>query len=104
MSKWNTIWLGIVKGVSIPIIGYLLLTVLNKHVLNNIEVEHPFEAGSFATIDMSKETLILFALCLNMLAVEYFRRNRWQKALNAILVTTLILAFAWAIYFDKLNF
>lgn len=93
----NPMIAGIIIGVLIPFVGYALLLSLNDVILANGN----FGAGGEEPI-FDQESLLLFAICLNLVPFTYFKRRYKNQAMRGVLTATLIAGFLWLFLFSQI--
>lgn len=87
---------GIIIGILIPFVGYALLLMLNESIL----ASGNFGAGGDQPI-FDQESLLLFAICLNLFPFTIFKRQRKTQAMRGVLTATLIASFLWLFLFSS---
>lgn len=86
----GTLIKGVIVGLIVPFVGYaVILTVIDLFLTGTQEARDIFRP----------RTLILIALILNMIPFNYFKRRRESETMRGMLITTMVLAIAWFIYF-----
>jgi hypothetical protein len=90
----NKLWVGLVLGAIIPFVGYATFLSLNEFIFENGN----FGAGGDKPI-FDKNSLLLFAVCLNLIPFTIYQRRRLNKSMRGVLGTTLIYAMVWLYWF-----
>ncbi len=88
---------GIIVGLLVPIGGYFLWLGINQIMFNMGLTDKDGEIFQF-----SQQLSYLISICTNLIAVQYFKRRRMDKALRGTITVTMILVFVWAFYFKVL--
>jgi hypothetical protein len=81
----NNLNIGIGLGMLVPIIFFGLISSI----------------VSISGLLIKTRTLALIAICLNMLLVSMFRKNRANESIRGIVLATVALAFVWFAWFYK---
>jgi hypothetical protein len=79
----NNLNIGIGLGILVPVIAFVFL----------------FGLVSLSGLNMKTRTLALVAVCLNMLIVSNFRKNRANESMRGTIIATVALAFGWFAWF-----
>jgi len=84
ISKYNRIWIGIIVGLFLPIIGLLVLYLFDSsyHSLSN------FLILSYQLGVMSN--LLSISLLANLLGFYFFLNREWYYAVRGIMIAVLI--------------
>lgn len=90
----NEIWVGVVVGVLVPFVGYALLLMLSEWLDAALAI---YKQNKVSIIDTN--TLLLLAICLNLVPFHLFDRNRQRKSMRGVMLITLILGVFWVIYY-----
>ena len=94
--KKNSLGLGLLLGAVIPFVAYALLMVLNEQI---------FESGNLGAGGDSpifdNNSLLLFAICFNLIPFTFYQRNRFSKSMRGVLGATLIYAMVWLFWFSS---
>lgn len=89
--KNDSILLGIGAGFAISAAGYFIAMGANEWISNAMDKPFAFK----------ESTVALLAICLNMIAVSYFRRRYMFKSQRGILFLMMALAVAWFIIYGQ---
>ncbi len=79
----NNLNIGIGLGMIVPIIFFGLLSSI----------------VSLSGLQFKTRSLALIAICLNMLIVRMFRKNRANESIRGIIWATVVMAFVWFAWF-----
>ncbi|MEL6988008.1 MAG: hypothetical protein AAGK97_09265 [Bacteroidota bacterium] len=94
VSNKNSLILGLAIGICLPIALYGILLVLYDAGISMLD------ASGYSS-DFRGRTLTLIALCSNLLAVRYFRKQRADNSIRGIVIATSIFAIAWIWIFGR---
>lgn len=83
--KHDSILIGVVTGLIITAGGYFIAMGANEWITSALEKPFAFK----------QSTVALIAICLNMIAVGYFRRRYMNQSLRGLLFLMMGLAVAW---------
>lgn len=87
---------GMLIGLLVPFVGYALLLSLNDALLASGNLG----AGGQQPI-FDRESLLLFAICLNLIPFSYFKKRYNTRAMRGVLTTTLLAGFLWLFLFSQ---
>ena len=90
MLNRNEIWVGMLFGLLLPVLGYLLLLQL----FSLLEIQGAASGSGFSP-NFRERTLAIVAIALNLIPMNIFRRRRWDLSMRGVVISTAILAFLW---------
>jgi len=99
MLQRNNIWLGLILGILIPFVGYASLLV----ILEEVHAAGYLQGGNGAFI-FRRRTILLMAICVNLVPFSYYQRTRKAKSMRGVLSATLIYSLVWVVYFGTTLF
>lgn len=93
--KNDSLLIGIAAGITISVGGYFIAMGANEWISNALDKPFAFK----------QSTVALMAICINMIAVGYFRKRYMNQSLRGILFLMMALAIVWFIVYgqDLLN-
>ena len=92
----DNFWIGLAVGVAVPFVGYaLLLTVFEQLESAGILSPEGF------SVNFRQRTLGIVAICLNIISVNLFQRNKATNSVRAVATATIVYVFVWLIIFGK---
>lgn len=96
-SKKNTILFGLIIGLAVPFAGYGIILMIYDWLdgVGAVEALSP---------EFRNRTPALFALCLNIIPFQYFKRRWMTQAMRGMIFPTLLYAVLWLFYFNVLSF
>lgn len=94
MLNRNEIWAGLVFGILLPALGFLLL----YNLFSLLEIKGAASGAGFSP-NFRERTLTLVALALNLIPLNIFRRRRWDLAMRGVVIATAVWAFVWVVRF-----
>jgi len=98
MKEFNkSIWLGILVGIVVPIVGYAI-TLMVFEQLASIGAIQSFQ-GTFS--NTQTRTIWVLGIIFNLIPFQYFKIKRIEKAMNGIVMMTIIAVIIWIIYYNK---
>jgi len=95
MLHRNNIWLGIVLGLLVPFVGYAVLML----IIEQIQAAELFNLPPGPIFQ--QRTVLLMAICLNLIPFNVFQRQRKAKSMRGVLSSTLVLSAVWLYYFGS---
>jgi hypothetical protein len=90
---------GLIIGLIIPIVGFGLLWFIN----NGLMKANAFGSSTLEWAGFKTSTLVLMAICINLIPVLYANRKRMEEFIRGIMFPTVIGSFVWFFYFDPLQ-
>lgn len=81
----NNLNIGLGLGILVPMTVFGLL----------------FGLTGLAGLNFKTRSLALIAICLNMLLVSNFRKNRANESIRGLVIATVVMAFVWFAWFYK---
>ncbi len=94
MLNRNELWAGLLFGLLLPAIGYLLL----YNLFGLLEARGAASGEGFSA-NFRERTLAIVALALNLIPLNIYRRRRWDLSMRGVVIATAILAFIWLFRF-----
>ncbi len=95
----DTFLFGLLVGLSVPIVGFALWLGING-ILSLADVRDRF--GEI--FQFSLKTRVLLSVCFNLIPFQIARAKYLDNMLRGCGVTTLVMLFAWAFYFNVFAF
>lgn len=90
----NALWFGLVIGLILPFVGYALLLSLYDW----LESLGALSQTGFSS-NFRQRTLGIVAICLNLIALNYFQKRRLTNSMRGLVLATLVYAVVWFVYF-----
>lgn len=87
---------GILIGLLVPFVGFALLLSLNDALLAGGNLGAGGEQPIF-----DRESLLLFAICFNLIPFSYFKKRFNNRAMRGVLTATLATGFLWLFLFSQ---
>lgn len=94
MLNRNEIWVGLVFGVLLPLLGFTILYQL----FSLLEIKGAASGAGFSQ-NFRERTLAIVAIALNLIPLNIFRRRRWDLSMRGVVIATAVLAFVWLFRF-----
>ena len=94
MLNRNKIWTGLVVGILLPALSFILL----YQIFSLLELEGAASGEGFSP-NFRERTLAIVAIALNLIPLNIFRRRRWDLGMRGVVIATAVLIFAWLIQF-----
>ncbi len=96
MFNKNAIWVGLLLGLLIPLLLYVMLL----QIFSILEIKGAASGAGFSE-NFRERTLAIVALATNLYLLSIYRRRRRDKVMRGIVVATTILAFAWLYVYGR---
>lgn len=87
----NSVLTGIVAGCILPVLGFWVVEL----IFNTMTDLGVMEEVSLSTSGKRFRTLVLLAICFNLLPLHFFKSRRWENSMRGVIFPTLIYAAAW---------
>ena len=90
MFQRNEIWVGLLYGILLPTMGFILL----YNIFSLLEIKGAASGAGFSE-NFRERTLAIVAIAINLFPLSRFRRLRWERAMRGVVIATSLLAFVW---------
>ena len=94
MLNRNAIWVGLLLGLLVPSLTYILLL----QIFSILETKGAASGAGFSE-NFRERTLAIVALATNLLLLNVYRRRRWDLTMRGIVIGTTVLALGWLYVF-----
>lgn len=94
MFNRNEVWAGLLFGILLPTIGFLLL----YNLFGLLEAKGAASGEGFS-VNFRERTLSIVAMALNLIPLNFYRRRRWDLSMRGIVIATAVFAFVWLFRF-----
>jgi hypothetical protein len=94
MFQKNEIWVGLVVGLLLPAMGFVIL----YEIFNLLEHRGVASSAGFSPY-FRERTVGIVAIVLNVIPLNIYQKRRWDLAMRGIVIATSLLAIAWVIVF-----
>jgi hypothetical protein len=91
MIDRNSILTGLVLGAIVPVFGFLIV----EFIFNTLTQFGLMEVVSSSSSGRRFRTLLLIAICCNLIPFNIAKNRRWDDTLRGIIFPTLIYVGAW---------
>jgi len=91
MNDKNSIVIGLAAGAIIPVLGYFAI----EFIFDSLSSYGLMDSGGTGYYSKRFRSLALFAICCNLIPLNYFKRQRWDEAMKGVVFPTLIYAGFW---------
>jgi hypothetical protein len=90
MLNRNTLVAGIILGIALPTLGFILL----YNLFGLLEIKGMASSKGFST-DFRERTLGILSIAINLVLLNTYRKRRWEDAMRGVVIATTILAVIW---------
>lgn len=97
MLNRNEVWVGLVIGLLLPSLGFLLLYQLFKL----LEIQGAASTTGFSPM-FRERTLSIVSIALNLIPLNLFRRRRWENAMRGVVIASVVLVAVWIYFFSSI--
>ncbi len=94
--KKDSFLIGLAAGICIPVASYGVLLFLYD-MLDKSEIISDI---GFAE-DFRTRTLLLFAICGNLITLSFFRKRRMDNSMRGVVFPTMIFVALWFIFYGR---
>lgn len=94
MLNRNELWVGLLLGILLPSLAFLLL----YQIFSLLEIGGAVSSKGFSP-NFRERTLAIVAIAANLILLNLYRNRRWDLAMRGVVIATSILAFGWVIMF-----
>ncbi|MCB0569576.1 MAG: hypothetical protein KDC66_07430 [Phaeodactylibacter sp.] len=99
MFNKNSIPAGLAIGLALPLATFFLL----YFVFQQLGASGLASSEGFSPM-FRERTAGIIAICLNLIPLNRFMKNRATNAMRGIVVATVLLVIAWVVYFGRYIF
>jgi hypothetical protein len=93
----DSIWTGVILGMMVPAIGYLLAEALFGFLISTGVMSEAFGAG----IARRDRLIALLAICFNLVPFHISKKNYWDKTMRGVVFPTLVYVAFWLYRFGS---
>ncbi len=98
MEKYkDSIFTGILIGISVPIVGAALTMILFEELVK-LGVMRSSLSG-FSVIQ--ERTIYVIGILFNLIPFQYFKYKKYFQSLNGVVSMTILAIIIWVIYYYK---
>ncbi len=90
MLQRNELWVGLLLGILMPVLGMMLFNA----IFNLLELKGAASSSGF-TESFRERTSAIIAIALNLVLLNIYRNRRWENAMRGVVVATSVLAVFW---------
>jgi hypothetical protein len=94
--KKDKFWIGLLSGLAVPVVAYGILLFLYDLLEDSKLISDIGFASDFRT-----RTLMLFAICGNLILLNYFRKGYMDNSMRGVVFPTLLFMVLWFIYYGR---
>ena len=99
MFEKNEIKSGLIMGLALPIIGFILGYLIIVGISSPQWLSYEGVAPRFRT-----RTLFIVAICLNVIPFQVFSKKRFTESMRGTVLATFILGFTWIFLYRDILF
>lgn len=92
MFNRNEIWVGLLIGLLLPLVGFALL-----YEIFALLEQKGAASGAGLSSNFRERTLAIVAIAANLLPMNVYRRRRWELSMRGVVVATAVLALIWVL-------
>jgi len=95
MKPNDNLFVGMMIGATIPVVGYVLI----ENLVALIHSMGYLETVSLGIAEKRLRTLALLGICFNIIPLQYLRKKGYDALLRGIMIVTLVYCLAWVYHF-----
>lgn len=92
MLQRDEIWIGLLYGLLVPFMGFLILF----NLFSLLEIKGAASGAGFSE-NFRERTLAIVAIAFNLYILSRFRKLRRENAMRGVVIATSLLAIVWLI-------
>ncbi len=98
MNKfYKSIWSGLIAGVFATVVGSALIKMLFEFLAQSGMLQ--WNNGMFSI--QQERTIFVLGIMFNFIPFQYFRIKKAEKAMNGVVIITILATAIWIIYYYK---
>ncbi len=94
MFQKNEIWVGLLVGLLLPTMGYILL----YEIFNLLESRGAASGAGFS-VNFRERTVGIVAIALNVIPLNLYQKRRWELSMRGVVIATSLLAVVWVVVY-----
>ncbi len=98
--RYNTFGIGLLLGALVPVLGYILI----GGIFDLLSQTGVLDSAPSGLHSRRERTVILFAICCNLIPLNIFRRRRMDNSMRGIVIPTMVYVGAWLYIFSDILF
>ena len=92
-----SIWSGLIAGIFATIVGSALVKMLFEFLAQSGIIQ--WNNGMFSI--QQERTIFVLGIMFNFIPFQYFKIKRAEKAMNGVVIITILATAVWIIYYYK---
>jgi len=96
----RSIWIGLLLGAALPVVGYAVTLMVFEQLAKMGLVQSSM--GEFSPTQ--SRTMWVIGIMFNLIPFQYFKVKRAERAMNGVLMMTIVAVVVWVIYYYKFLF
>ncbi len=98
MHDFNkSIWFGLIMGVFTTIVGSALVMMVFEFLAKLGIIQY----SSYGFSPIQQRTIYVLGIFMNIIPFQYFKRIKAEKAMNGVVIITILAVAIWIIYYYK---
>ena len=97
MRDNDNFWIGLMIGVTVPVLGYFVV----ENIFHLLSEQGIMDEISASTGQKRLRTVALIAICTNIIPSQYLAKQRYNNMLKACISVTLVYAGFWIYHFHS---
>lgn len=93
----NSLWFGILVGISVPILGSAIVMIIFEQLAKMGYIQG--SPGNFSIVQ--ERTIYVLGIMFNLIPFQLFKIKKSEKALSGVVMMTILAVFVWVIYYYK---
>ncbi len=93
----KSIWYGIIGGIFATVVGSALVKMAFEFLAQSGLIQ--WNNGVFSI--QQERTIFVLGIMFNFIPFQYFKVKRAEKAMNGVVIVTIVATIIWIIYYYK---
>ncbi len=94
---FKSIWSGLIAGIFATVVGSALVKMLFEFLAGSGMIQ--WNNGVFSV--EQERTIFVLGIMFNFIPFQYFKIKRAEKAMNGVVIITILATAIWIIYYYK---
>ncbi|HHH54517.1 MAG TPA: hypothetical protein ENK91_12725 [Bacteroidetes bacterium] len=94
---YKSIWFGLIMGIFTTIVGSAIVMMIFE-LLAKLGV---IQYSSLGFSPTQERTIYVLGIFMNIIPFQYFKKVKAEKAMNGVVIVTILAVAVWIIYYYK---
>lgn len=93
----NSMLLGVLVGIGVPILGSAFVLIIFEQLAQLGYIQG--SPGNFSVVQ--ERTVYVLGIMFNLIPFQLFKYKKFEKAMNGIVIMTILAVIVWVIFYYK---